>query len=181
MESAFAWLGRLVEWVGQFFPRWIVLDTTQGAVKFVRGFKVVPLKPGIHWYWPATTTIAQYPTARQADDLRTQTFVTTDDKVIAVGGMVIYEVTDIEPLLAHTYKPAQTVTDIALTAIHDVCCKLSWDEIKKEQRKGTLDTKLRRETQKQLEPYGVRVLKTMLTDLSPTKVYKLIQSTSNDS
>lgn len=176
MESALAWIGQIMEWIGRFFPRWVILDTTEGAVKFVHGSKAIALGSGIHWYWPLVTTLQQYPTARQADNLRTQTIVTMDDKVIVVGGMLVYEVADIEKLLAHTHNAATTVTDIALTAVHDVCCQLSWEDLKQEQRRGTLDTKLKNTTQKALNEYGVKVIKTMLTDLAPCRVVKLMQT-----
>jgi regulator of protease activity HflC (stomatin/prohibitin superfamily) len=180
MDSALAWIGQIAEWVGQFIPRWVVLDTTMGAVKFVRGKKVVPLGAGVHFYWPLVTNISSYPVARQADDLRSQTIVTTDDKTIIVGGMIVYKVFDIEKLVAHTFCPQQTILDITLTAFHDVCCQLSWTELREQQRSGRLDTKLKAKVKKALEPYGVRVLKTMLTDLAPARVLKVVQSTSTD-
>lgn len=174
MNEALAWIGQLIDWVGRFVPRWVILDTTEGAVKYIRGSKVVALGAGIHWYWPLVTTWQTYPTARQADDLRSQTIVTMDDKTIIVGGMLVYEVKDIEKLLAHTHNPATTVTDIALTAVHDVCCRHTWEELKAGQRKGTLDTKLKNTAQDALSDYGVKVVKCMLTDLAPTRVIKVM-------
>lgn len=196
MEGAFQWLSQIADWLGRWIPRWQIIDTTYGGVKFVGyllpqtlrvkcgGFpgdmKVLKLGPGIHWFWPATSTLNVYPIARQADDLRSQTFVTTDGRTVTVGGMLVYEVEDIEKLLAHTYQASQTVKDIALTAIHDVCCQMAWEELLLAQRKGTLDTKLKAEAKKALEPYGVKVLKTMLTDLAPCRVLRLVQSTATD-
>lgn len=180
MDSALAWIGQIAAWIGQFIPRWQIVDTTRGAVKFVRGSRVVKLGPGLHWFWPVLTDFHVYPTARQAVDLRAQTFVTEDDKTIVVGGLIVYEIEDIEKILAHTYDPEETIRDITLSAIHDVCCQMSWDELKREQRRGTLDTKLRRESQKGLIDYGVKVLKTTLTDLAPCRVLKLVQSMAKD-
>lgn len=180
IESALGWVGQLAEWFGRFIPRWEIVDTVHGAIKFVRGSRVVSLGPGIHWFWPLTTDFHVYPIARQAVDLRAQTFVTTDDRVVVVGGLIVYEIDDIEKILAHTYDPEETVRDITLSAIHDVCCRFSWEDLKGEQRRGTLDTKLRREAQRGLEGYGVRVLKTTLTDFAPCRVLKLIQSNSKE-
>lgn len=180
MEGALAWISELAQWFGKFIPRWEILNTTMGAVKFVRGNRVVALGPGIHWYWPVMTDFQVYPTARQADALQSQTIVTSDDKTIVVSGMIVYEVSDIAKLVAFTYDPQNTIRDIALSAIHDVCARMSWEEIKQGQRKGTLDTRLKNETRKALEPYGVNVLKTMLTDLAPGRVLKIIQSTGKD-
>jgi regulator of protease activity HflC (stomatin/prohibitin superfamily) len=175
MEGAFAWLSQLVEWFGRFVPRLSILDTTENAVKYVRGKRPVALGPGLHVWWPLVTTWVPYPVARQADELRTQTIVTTDDKVIVVGGLLVYEVIDIVKLVAYTHSPSGAVTDIALTAVHDTCCQLSWSELKDEQRRGTLDTKLKNSAQKALGDYGVRVMKLMLTDLAPCRVLKLMQ------
>lgn len=174
--GAFAWVNQLAEWLGAFFPRLVILDTTESAVKFVRGRHVKVLGPGVHCYWPLLTKLKEYPTARQPEQLREQTFVTTDDKTIAVGGIIVYEVTDISRLVAYTWQGDKAVKDIALSAVHDVCCKLSWSELKDEQRRGTLDTKLKNQAQKDLESYGVKVLKVMLTDLAPTRVFRLVQS-----
>jgi regulator of protease activity HflC (stomatin/prohibitin superfamily) len=180
MEGALAWIGQIAEWVGRFVPRWEIIPTTHGGVKFVKGHKVVPLGPGLHFFWPLVTELTTYPMARQAVDLRTQTFVTHDDKVIAVGGLIVYEIKDIAAILAHTYDPQETIRDITATAIHDVCCQKSWDELKAGQRSGSLDRDLRRETAKGLDSYGVKVLKTTLTDLAPCRVLKVISSSSKD-
>jgi regulator of protease activity HflC (stomatin/prohibitin superfamily) len=178
MDSALAWVGQIAEWFGRLIPRLVIIRTTHAAIKFVRGWKVVTCTPGLHLYWPIVTDIVTYPTARQAEELRGQTIVTTDDKTLLVAGLVIYEVEELEKLIAHTFAPQQTVKDLTLTAVHDVCCQLSWDEIKAEQRKGTLDTKLKNEAQRALGSYGVRVTKLMLTDLAPCRVLKLVQSMS---
>lgn len=180
METAFAWIGQLASWLGAFFPRWVIINPTKKGLKYVRGKRIVPLGPGIHWYWPVLTEFDWYPAVRQADDLRSQTVVTADDKVIVVGGMIVYEVIDIVKLLPCTHSPQKMIEDMTITSIHDVCCKFTWDELKMGQRKGTLDTKLKNETQKQLDEYGVKVFKVQLTDLAPTRVLKLLQSTSQD-
>lgn len=179
MDSALAWIGQLAEFIGRFFPRLIQLDPRQSGVKFVRGRIVKKLHP-LDVYWPLVTTYDTYPVVRQTDNLVTQTISTKDDRTVAVGGMIVYEVTDVVKLLTTVHNAISTVQDIALTAIHDVCCNMTWDELKAEQRKGTLDTKLRKATEKQLAEYGVRVIKCMLTDLAQTRVLKVIQSINKD-
>lgn len=180
MGAAVEWIGWVVEWFGRFVPRRLILDTTEGAVKYVGGSNPVPLAAGIHWWWPWTTKISEWPTARQSLNLRTQTILTADHRTIAVGGIVVYEVADLVQLIAYTHHADMTVADIALTAVHDVCCRLSWDDLCEGQRRGTLDTKLKNETQKALGPFGVTVLKTMLTDLAPCRVLKVVNATSSD-
>ncbi len=180
MDSALAWIGQIANWFGQFFPRWLIVDTTTGGVKFVRGHTVVPLGPGIHWWWPVTTTYKTYPTARQTDELRSQTLVTTDGKTIDVAALLRYRVSDVAKLLSENYQAQTTIADVSLTAIHDVCCRMSWDELRAEQRKGTLKTKLKNAARRELEGLGVEVLEVTLTDMAICRVLKLKQSTRND-
>lgn len=189
MESAFAWLGDFINWLVQFVPQYKVVITTQGAVKFKSfqfrdpfrgGITVETCQPGFLVYWPFVTDITVYPTARQGNDLRSQTLVTKDDRSVTVGAMIIYEIHDLEAIVAHTYDPEETIMDIAVTAVHEVCCKRTWDELLEGQRRSTLDTALRNETQRQLNDYGVKVLKVALTDMAPTRVYRLIQSQGKD-
>lgn len=180
MDAAFAWVGAIAEWFGKFFPRWEVIPTTHGGVKWVKGATVVVMNPGIHWYWPVTTVITLYPTARQTVNLRSQTLTLKDGKTVVVGGMLVYDIVDIEAILAHTWDPEETIRDIAAGALHDVICQHTWEELTTRQRSGELDRALRRDAKKDLDKYGVRVLRTTLTDLAPCRVYKLMQSTSAD-
>jgi regulator of protease activity HflC (stomatin/prohibitin superfamily) len=180
MGAAFEWIGKIIEWFGLFIPRRVIIATTHAGVKWVRGKTVVTLGPGIHFYWPILTELNTYPTARQATDLRTQTLLTTDGKTIAVGGIIVYEIKDIEAILAHTYDPEQTIKDISLSAIHDVLVTMSSIDIRTETELGTLNLRLRKRVRRELTKYGVKVLKVALTDFAFTRVYRLIQSTSQE-
>lgn len=177
MDSALAWVGQIAEWLGRFFPRWVIIDTAHAGVKWVKGWKVVPLGPGIHWYWPAMTKFEVHPVVRQAIDLRPQTIETKDERTILAGGLVAYEIDDIEKVLAHTYEPDNTIRDICLPAIHSVLSSMTWEEIRKNPR---LDLRLKNEVQRNLAPYGVRVIQATLTDLAPCPVIRLINSTNQD-
>lgn len=132
------------------------------------------LGPGWHWYWPFMTKFVEYPVARQAVDLRAQTIVTKDDKTIVVGGLIVFEITNIELAIAHTYDIEDTIKDISLSAIHDVVCQYNWDELKEAQRNGKLNKRLREEVRRGLQPYGVRLIKATLTDLAICRVLKIM-------
>jgi hypothetical protein len=168
----FEWLNRLYELVSSFFPKWVILDPREGGVKFVRGKKVVEMGPGIHFYW----TIDTYPTVRQSDNLVTQTLESKDGVTFTVAGVLIYDVPDIVKLLTSCHSAVQLASDIALGGIHEVCCRMGWEELKEEQRKGTLDTKLKNSMNKQLSQYGIRLHSCMLTDLAKTRVLKVHQA-----
>lgn len=180
MDAALAWIGQIAAWVGQWIPRWIIMPVTHGGVKYVRGARVVTMGPGVHFYWPATTTIDNYPTATQTDNLPSQTIETEDDVSITVGGMVTYSVHDVAALLSQTHSGQKRIQAMTLAAIHRECCRMTWADLKREQRKGTLDTKLRNAAQKHLGDFGVTIEACQLTDLAKTRVYRVINSTQQD-
>lgn len=180
MESAFAWVGQVFEWFGQWIPAKVLVDPTHAAVKFVRGKPGVTLGAGMHFFWPITTTFHTYPVARQTVDLRSQTFMTTDEITAIAGGLVVYEVSDVELLLGHTFEADSTIKEISIGEIHGVLCSMSWSEIRTALASGKLDTRLRVEVRKALEKYGVRVINVTLTDLAKCRVIKLFNSNSVD-
>jgi regulator of protease activity HflC (stomatin/prohibitin superfamily) len=152
-----------------------------GGIKFVRGGKIKVCPPGgLYVYWPVITLYEHYPVVRQTDNLRTQTFVTADGKVVSVGGMIVYSVEDIEKAMTLTYSIIHTINDITVTSIHDVCCRLSYPDLTLKQRNRTLDTELKNAAFADLKEYGIKVWKVMLTDLAPCRVLKIVQSVSND-
>lgn len=203
--EAFAWVGQIADWIGQWIPRRSILDTTEGAIKYTGFFlparmrvrvgkflrlkcfagydgdlKVTECKAGIHWYWPASSTWAMYPTARQTDRLETQTMESKDGKTFLVGGTLTYKVKELIKLLPENHSPVTSTIDVAMTALHDVCCTLDWTELQEEQRKGTLKTKLRKAAQKDLEEIGIEVIRLKLNSLARCRVLKVSQSTSSE-
>jgi regulator of protease activity HflC (stomatin/prohibitin superfamily) len=180
MDSALAWIGQVAEWLGAFFPRWVVLDTATGAVKFVKGQPKFCEPGAVHWFWPVTTLWQTYPVVRQTDRLESQTIETTDGKTFIVAGTITYTVVDLMALLTQTHSATTNTRELAASAVHDICCEYTWDDLQSEQRKGTLKTKLKNEAQKQLTEYGVKVLKLQLTSLARCRVYKVSQSTASE-
>lgn len=196
MDSAFAWIGQIADWIGQWIPRRSILDTTEGAIKYTGFFlpqrlrvalggfdgpmKVTVCSAGIHWYWPASSTWAMYPTARQTDRLETQTMESKDEKTFLVGGTLTYRVKNLAMLVPENHSPVTATIDVAMTALHDVCCTLTWAELQEEQRKGTLKTKLRKAAQRDLEEIGIEVIRLKLNSLARCRVLKVSQSTSSE-
>lgn len=184
MEGAFAWIGHIAERLGAFIPRGTILRPTDGAIKFVSfrlrwwlpAPEIVVLKPGFHIWWPLASSFEIHPVVRQANDLRAQTIVTKDGKTVAVGGLIAYRVVDVQKLLAETFDPDDTIRDICLSAIHDSCIQYNLEDLLAASRTTKLDTAMRNEAKRQLEPYGVEVIKMALTDLAPCRVIRLVQS-----
>ena len=192
MGEAFAWIGRIVEWIGQWIPRWLVCPPTTGFVKYegfflpgrLRRFKspmrITVLGPGLHWYWPATTQIDSYPVVIQQDNLPSQTIETLDHVTITVGGVLTYRVSDLGKLLPNCHNAIKLLQVITLAAIHTVICRMSHEALREEQRRGTLNTKLRNEVKRRTAEFGVEVEDCMLTDLVRSRAIRLIQSSQSD-
>jgi regulator of protease activity HflC (stomatin/prohibitin superfamily) len=179
MEAALSWIGTVVEWFGQFIPRFTIVPPTHGAIRYNSRSRVTTaLTDGWHFYWPALHYFQSYPVKNQTADLRPQKLTTKDDKTVLVGALVSYEIIDVEAILAHTWDAEDTTRDRALRAVTRVVLSHTWEELKQEARRGTLDTKLKHQAQKALDSYGVKVTEMSLTDLTLTRVFSLVQSTN---
>lgn len=192
MTGLFEWVGKIAEWVGQFIPRWQVIDTRHGAVKWVTirvrdllrfhwdpSCKVTVCPSGFVVWWPLFTEFEMYPTAYQTMPLVAQDVVTTDRKTVTARGMLAYSIVDLKLIQAETWDPEDTIRDIAATSFHDVLCHQSLEELYRGQGRG-LDTKLKNEAKKDLSVRGVEVHKFTLTSLAPVRVLRIVQSTSQE-
>lgn len=180
LDSALGWIGQIAEWLGRFVPRREILDTTEGAIKYKHGDRPVFCGPGLHWWWPWSSTFVRHPMARQTDRLETQTMETTDGKTFLVSATITYLVVDLLAFVTALHSPLTTVVDTAALAVHDVCCDFTWADLQAEQRRGTIKTKLRNEAQKQLVGYGLQVLKLQLNSLARCRVLKMSQSVASE-
>ena len=85
METAFAWLGEIMNWFGKWFPRLLIVRSTHAGVRFRHGKKPEALMPGLRVYWPLVTEVDIIPTARQTHNLPTQALMTSDGKKVVVS------------------------------------------------------------------------------------------------
>lgn len=180
MDAAFAWVGQTFEWLGKFFPRWVILDTTQAAVKFVKGQPKFCEAGRIHWYWPVTTIWNDYPVANQVDRLETQTIESKDGVSFIASGTLRYEVTDLMLLVPRLENPMRAIAETASTALMDVLCNYEWKDLLEVNRRGTLKTQLKNAAQRELEEYGIKVTRFKLNSLAKSRVFKISQSTASE-
>jgi len=180
MESALAWIGQIAEWVGQFIPRRVVLDTTEGAVKWVNGNDPIFCGPGKHWWWPWTTKWSVFPTVRQTVSIETQTLESLDGKSFIASGTLTYSVTNLLTLLTTVHDADTAVMEIASTTLGDVLPSLTWADLYDQQRRGTLKTKIKNGAQNELTEYGVKVIRFKLNSLVRCRVLKISQSTASE-
>lgn len=165
MDSAFAWIGSIVEWFGNFIPRVKIVRSTHGGLRFRRGKIVREIKPGLCVYLPLITEVEIIPVARQTHNLPSQSLLTKDGKQVVVGGVVVYSIANVTACLSRNWDVAATLDDITMCCIaaiittHDLAFLL-------ENLTTAVQNALTKETRRKLSPFGVKVYRTALTDFS---------------
>jgi len=173
MESAFAWLGYIIEWIGAFIPRLRIVRATHAGVRFKHGKTAIAIKPGLCIYWPIVTEVEIIPVARQTHNLPSQSLTTKDGKKVVVGGVVVYAINDIVACMAMNWDVSDTINDITMCAITHVITKHDYQHILTNLT-DAIQTELTKETRRKLKPFGVRIYRTALTDFSTALVIKNI-------
>ena len=173
MDTAFAWIGQIMEWLGKLIPRLLIVRRTHAGVKFVGGSKIVELKPGLHFYWPITTEVEVMPVARQTHNLVTQTLMTKDKQSIVIGAVVIYEINNIVDALSNNWDVSDTISDVTQMAVVNVVNTWNFEELA-DQLGAKVENELTIETRKRLKPYGVAVHRCGVSDFSKCRVHRVI-------
>jgi regulator of protease activity HflC (stomatin/prohibitin superfamily) len=163
------WLTDILRWVGKFVPRVVIIRATHSGCKFVRGKHARQMDPGIHVLWPLLTEFVTYPTVRQSVNLSTQTLLTKCGATVAVGAIVVFEVDNPLELLAHSYDPDDTVRDLSMASVKSYVVGATLEDL----RHRRMDRMLTRRIANSLRPWGVKVIRAQMTDLSPCRVIKL--------
>lgn len=164
IDAAFSWIGEIARFLGRLLPRPLIVKSSHGAVKYVRGYKVIELKPGWHLYWPIMTEVEMSPVVRQVLNLPTQLLETSDGATVAVSGMIEYEVDDVICYLAECENAYESIDNVATAAIREVVTKLEHADLRA--ASGSVDRLLTNASRRVLKDYGVYVLKARLSDFA---------------
>lgn len=176
MNAAFGWLSDLATWLVSWIPRLLLVRATHKAVKFRYGRKVIPLKPGIHIYWPVVTEVVSMPAVRQTLNLPTQVIQCADGKRLTVSGVVVFSIRDIAKALALSWEVDDTVEDLALTCILRALIGKKITTLIQDLKTGGMETSLTDSLQTVLRKYGVFVQSCALTDFAATQVFHMLGS-----
>ena len=177
MEAAFAWLGQLFETFYKFIPHILIVRATHGGVKWVRGHKIKPLEPGLHFYWPLTTEVEVIVTARQTLAIPDQVLTTKDSKKVVVKTLVVYKIRDVVHAIGKlNWDCDVTINDMTQAAVAHVVATHTHDEVMRGIADETLTTTLTKAVRKELRQFGVHVTRCKLVDFAETKVLKLLTS-----
>jgi regulator of protease activity HflC (stomatin/prohibitin superfamily) len=177
MESAFAWLSELVHTFYKFIPHILIVRATHGGVKWVRGHKIKPMQPGLHFYWPLTTEVEVIVTARQTLAIPDQVLITKDGKKVTVKTLVVYKIRDVVQAVGKAnWDVDTTINDLTQSAVVRVIATHTYDEIMHGIADETITQTLTHATRRELRQYGVHVCRCKLVDFADCKVFKLLTS-----
>lgn len=173
MDTAFGWLGQIMEFVGSLFPRLVIVTSTHGGVCFVRGKHPREIKPGLVWYWPIWTEVMTYPVVRQSLNLPSQTLTTSDKRAVSISVVIIFRISNVLDALTLQWDLSETTNDIAMAAVREFVFSRTFDEMLETGKRA--DKRLKRLIADPLSVYGVEVMDAWITDLAATKVITLVR------
>ena len=161
MNSAFAWVNDLTRWVGQFFPRWVIVKVNEGGLCF-RGDKTFELHPGVNFWWPARSRIEVIPIVRRT--LQTPTQVVPGHSFLpnAVAAFVTFHIDDVTLALRDNWKLASLIED---ETQYILAAAVAGQDVSKMCIKELAAT-LTIEVAAALKPYGIGVEKVGIVHLA---------------
>lgn len=174
MDAALGWIGGIVEWLGQWIPRWVIVRSTERAIKFRWGKYVVELLPGIRFYWPAVTDIeGPIPVVWQPMVTSSVPLQTKDGKQVTTRGVIVYKIVDAIKFLVDHYDSDSCIDDEVNAAIRDVVTTKDLLEIQENSRKTT-DNALHKQVQKSLDEFGIEVKHVRLVAFAEAKILNVV-------
>ncbi len=176
---ALDWLGDLIHAISLVIPRLVQVRKTHGGVLFRRG-KVIPIGPGMRWYWPIWSEIQQVSTVRQTLNLSYQCLISKDLEQLVVAAIVVYRIDNTLAALTETDNVQDTIHDVAMNALRRVVGSCTFAEIHTNKRetgsdkKQSIDAMLRHRLQVDLASYGVAVDRAFLSDIARPLIVRLM-------
>lgn len=79
MTAALSWLNDLVQWLGRWIPRLVLIHPTHRGVRFGPSGRAVEVGPGLVVFWPITHDLVQVPVTTQSIQLCGQILPLHDD------------------------------------------------------------------------------------------------------
>lgn len=168
--SAFGWIGELAHWLAEWMPHLLHVPKGQRAIKFIRG-RTEEKGPGLHWYWPVTTTPSAYPVVRQVLSLPTQTLTTKDGRTVIAGAVVVYSIANLTAFMVENYDAEDSVGELSEAGVRKAVTERTFKQLQDAQ--ADVDSRLSARTQRLLAPLGVEVEYVRLTDFAPSSVVSL--------
>jgi regulator of protease activity HflC (stomatin/prohibitin superfamily) len=163
MESAFSWIGSIIQWFGLFIPRRVIVRKTDKLIKFTYSGDVVEKGPGIRWFWPFTTEIIQLSVVRQPLDIKTTRFTTADGRACIADCTVVYVISDAVKFLTENFDGHLALSECVNACLKNKLSEMTFKEI---QESNTLNEELTDIISTDTEDFGVDIEYVRLQDFT---------------
>lgn len=163
MESAFSWIGSIIEWFGLFIPRRVIVRKTDRLIKFTYNGKVIEKDPGIRWYWPFTTEVVELTIVRQPLDIRATRFTTKDNIACIADCTVVYWIEDPVKFLTENYDGHLALSECVSSNLRSILSDMDFAEI---QHSESVNESLTSIISDQVDDFGVEIEYVRLQDFT---------------
>ena len=174
MNSALAWINDLARWIGQFFPRWVIVKVNEGGLRF-RGDKTFELHAGVNFWWPVRSRMEIIPVVRRTLQTPTQVVFSSSFFPNAVAAFVTFHIFDVTLALRDNWKLGSLIEDETQNILAAAVAGKDLTEMDIKE----LARDLTGEVTKALKPYGVGVEKVGIVHLSPSIPIKHLKDWAN--
>lgn len=182
MDIGLSWISDLVAWLVQWVPRWALCRRNHRGVKFRGSFlrrkrgrpgcEVIPIEPGLFWWWPATTEVVLVPAKNVPHDVATQSLCTSDGKSVAVSTSLVIDVVNQRKAIGNCYDLDVTIAEIGASAAVTPIVRRTWKQLRDDFLSGEVEQELFDAASEALAEYGVEVKKAVFTDLTLHTAYR---------
>ena len=171
----FQWVDSIARTVGHLFPRLEVISVTDRGVLFYPwGERVMEIGRWCIW-WPVINEFYSYNCKRQnLDPPIIQLLTTKDNKKVHLHTIVIYEISDVVKAHVETNDFYATIREISAGTVAEHFMKLMYSEARDQVAEGDAPKTFKREIQKSVNKYGVKVLDVRFGEFATTPSVRLI-------
>lgn len=176
MSAALGWIGDLVKFIADWFPRPVLCTIRHRLIRHSVTFwglwsPYTVLSQGLHWWWPALQELETYPIKRQV--LRVPLAALMTEDLEPVSGVVIltYDVVDTVKYGIDHQDADDDLSEACFRAGRDRIRSCTLEELA-EADAGQQDEELKDELSSDLAPMGVRVLEACM-GVAPCSVHHL--------
>ena len=170
-----SWLQALLDFLNSLVP-WQAVRWYERGVRFISfpfrpGRVTGPHPPGLYFRLPVVYDMDTRSVVEQVVNLLNASFVTKDGRVVTVSANINYRITDAVQATVNVHDVDASIATEAMKYLHRTCRRTNLDTLLK--RQGVVEFRVKEALQKKAENWGLEILDVGLTDLVPTRNYRL--------
>lgn len=170
-----SWLQTLLDLIRELLPwvsiRWYERGVRYWAIPFFRRKVSGPHGPGLYFRLPVVFDMDKMSCVEQPVNLLNCSLVTKDNVSITVSATINYIVEDAVKASVNVHDVDASISTEAMKYLHRTCRRVTLDDLLK--RQGVMERRIRDSLQRKAKDWGLTILDVGLTDLVPTKNYRL--------